>query len=105
MVGCNYFREIKRHSTLKKGWLQSFSGLNTITFKEKNVSEEYFPLKSPSFFVSFPHLVIAAAAVCNFNIYKLIRWELFLTWLLLFKVQIPTDAFFKITQDDNIYYQ
>ena len=35
MDGCNIFRETKKHSTLKKVWLQLFSSLNAVTFKEE----------------------------------------------------------------------
>ena len=63
----------------KRGWLEQFFRLNTVTFKEKMLFEQHFLLGSPPIFIAFVSQSIAKASIYNFCVYKLIRLELFPT--------------------------
>ena len=78
MDGCNYFREMKKHSTLKKRLAATFSWIkHTVLFKEKKIKHLLFG--SLPFFIVFIHLLLTfAAAVRNFSVYKLKGWEFYL---------------------------
>ena len=87
MLICNNFLNTSLNN---KGWLELFLESNTINFKEKMFFNSISFLDHRHFFIAFVSQSLVEAAVCSFVDYKLIGWELFLSY-------VNTDRMLKLT--------
>ena len=64
-----------------RGWLELFLESNKINFKEKMFFSNISFLDHRHIFIAFVSQSLVEAAVCSFGDYKLIGWELFLSYV------------------------